>query len=366
MTSCSVLHVNTERGLRGGEIQTLLLARGLQGRGHRCHLAVSPGSPLEAKGREEGLEVFPLACRGEFDLAAVVRLAGLLRRVAPDLVHYHTSHAITLGTLASLFAGRRKAVATRRVSFPLDRNPLARIKYRLRLDRIIAVSEGIREILAASGVPRDRVTVIPSAVDLRRFAPPPDREACRRELGYSPEDFVVGSIGHLAAHKGHEILVEAASRLAPANPALRFLLVGRGEREADLRRRIAAAGLGGRFSLSGFREEVAPLLAALDLLALPSLSGEGSPAVLKEAMACGVPVVASDISGVREIVRPDMEGLLVSPGDPGALAEAILFFAADRGRGAEFGRRGRDRSGLFGADRMVERTESLYRDLLAT
>jgi glycosyltransferase involved in cell wall biosynthesis len=132
-----------------------------------------------------------------------------------------------------------------------------------------------------------------------------------------------------------------------------------------LRSRIAAAGLGERFRLGGFRDDVASVLAALDLLAFPSLSGEGSPAVLKEAMACGVPVIASNISGVREVVRPEEEGILVPPGDPGALSGAILSLARNPNRCAELASRGRRRSLVFGVDRMVEQTEAVYSDLLS-
>ncbi len=364
MTSRTLLHLNTERGWRGGEVQTLLLARGLQARGHRCHLAVPPGSPLEERGLEEGLSVTPLPARGEMDPFAVARLARLIGRLRIDLLHYHTSHAVTLGTLASFLAGRRKAVASRRVSFPLDRNPLAKLKYTLRLDRIIAVSDGIRRILEAAGVPRDRVTVIPSAVDLRRFDPPRDREACRRELGLGESDFAVGAVGALAGHKGHRILVKAAERILASNPGFRFLIAGRGEEEAALRGLIAAAGMEGKFRLIGFRERVETFLPALDLFAFPSLSGEGSPAVLKEAMACGLPVVATEISGVREVVRPGEEGILVPPGDPEALAAGLMALAADGERRSELARRGRDRARVFSVELMVERTESLYREIL--
>jgi glycosyltransferase involved in cell wall biosynthesis len=363
MTALSLLHVNTERGWRGGEAQTLLLARGLEERGHRCRLAVVPGSPLERRARQEGIESAPLAARGELDPAAIAALARILRRFRPDLVHYHTSHAVTLGTLASFLAGRRAAVASRRVSFPLSRNPLARIKYTFRLDRVIAVSEGIRETLAAAGVPKERIRVIHSAADLRRFVPPRDRAACRRELGYAEDAFVVGCAGHLAEHKGHRILVEAAGRLSDS-PRMQFLLIGKGEEEAELRRQIAALGLDGKFRLAGFREDLESILPALDLFAFPSISGEGSPAVLKEAMACGLPVVASAISGVGEVVRQGSEGLLVPPGDPAALAQAILFFASDRRQGLEFGGRGRERSREFRPERMVEMTEKVYREVL--
>jgi len=366
MTSWDLLHINTERDWRGGEAQTLLLARGLKARGHHCWLAAPGGSPLEARAREMGLEVLSFSCRGEFDPRAIRRLALFLDAHSPRLIHYHTSHAITLGSLASFWAGRRIAVASRRVSFPLSRNPLARLKYTWRVDRVIAVSEGIREALLAAGVPGERVVVIPSAVDLERLEANADRPAGRRDLGVEEGEFLVGAVGHLAPHKGHATLVEAARRLVPRAPKFRFILTGKGEQEPDLRRQIEVAGLSTLFRLTGFRKEVAGILSALDVLAFPSLSGEGSPAVLKEAMACGVAVVASDISGVREIVRAGREGLLVPPGDPEALAEALLRLARDRELRVECARRGRERSLDFSVASLVERTEALYRDLLET
>jgi len=280
------------------------------------------------------------------------------------LIHYHTSHAITLGTLASVLGGRKPAVASRRVSFPLSRNPLARWKYTRRVDKIIAVSRGIQDQLTASGIPRERVTVIHSAVDLARFRELPTREQSREVLGYDAQVYLVGAIGHMAKHKGHAVLVDAARILATHRPSLRFLLAGSGELEEALRHRIAEWQLEGMFRLLGFNEDVSRLLPALDLLAFPSLSGEGSPAVLKEAMACGVPIVASHISGVEEVIRDGREGLLVPPGDPDALAEAILRFATNRSLGIEFGRRGREHACDFGVDRMVQSTEELYRNLL--
>ncbi|HMC82723.1 MAG TPA: glycosyltransferase [Candidatus Polarisedimenticolia bacterium] len=364
MTSWNLLHINTERDWRGGEYQTLLLAQGLRARGHRCWLAAPGGSPLEGRALEMGLEVLSFSCRGEFDLKAIRRLAHLLDAHSPRLLHYHTSHAITLGSLASLWAGRRLAVASRRVSFPLSRNPLARLKYTWRVDRVIAVSEAIRDALLSAGVPGERVAVIPSAVDLERLRATADRPAGRRDLGIGEGEFLVGALGHLAPHKGHAVLVEAARRVVAREPKFRFVLTGKGEEEADLRRQIEAAGLSSVFRLTGFRKEVAAILSALDVLAFPSLSGEGSPAVLKEAMACGVAVVASDISGVGEIIQTGREGLLVPSGDPEALAEALLRLARDRELRVECARRGRERSLDFSVTSLVDRTEALYQDLM--
>jgi glycosyltransferase involved in cell wall biosynthesis len=365
VTRWSILHFNTERDWRGGEAQTLLLAAGLARRGHACEIAAPGASPLAERARRAGIPVLPLDPRGEFDPRAALRLARRIAQTRPRVIHYHTSHAVTLGTLASYRAGRIRAVASRRVSFPLRRNPIARFKYTHRVDRILAVSEGIRATLLRAGIPPGRIAVIPSAVDLSRFASTPDPERARRGLGLPGDAFVVGSIGHLAPHKGHAVLVEAARRALAGNPRLRFLLVGRGEEEAALREAVARAGIAGAFQLAGFREEVADILPALDLLAFPSLAGEGSPAAPKEAMACGVPVVASRIQGVDEVIRDGVDGILVTPGDPDALAEAILRLAGDPGRRGEMGRKARARSREFGVEEMVDRTEEIYRRVLA-
>ncbi|MCI0566951.1 MAG: glycosyltransferase [Acidobacteria bacterium] len=364
MRPARLLQINTERGWRGGEVQTLLLSRGLMRRGHQCLIVAPPASLLATKARDAGVPVEPVPSRGEFDLVAVLAIARLLRRFRPDLIHYHTSHAITLGTLSSFASGRIPTVASRRVSFSLSRNPLAAWKYTHRVDRIIAVSEGIRRLLLSSGIPRERITVIHSAIDLDRFRQLPDRQDLRHKLGYAPQDFVVGSVGHLAEHKGHSVLVEAAGRLSAEPHSLRYLIVGRGERQEAVRRKVQTLGLEKVFRLMGFSEEVADILPALDMFVFPSLSGEGSPAVLKEAMACGLPIVASAISGVEEVIHHGQEGLLVAPGDAVALSAAILMVASDRSLGIQCGRLGREAVRRYGVDQLVDQTESLYGELL--
>ncbi len=365
MSPLRVLHVNTEKGWRGGEAQTLLLARGLSERGHASLIAAAPGSRLEALGREAGLETASVEALGELDPAGAWRLARIWKRFRPDLLHYHTSHAITLGTAASYLVGRRPAVASRRVSFPLSRNPVARFKYTHRVDCILAVSGGIRDLLVRAGIPESRLRVVHSAIDLGRFRTLRSRSEVRRELGFSSTDFVVGTAGHLAPHKGHRVLVEAAARAA-SGARCRYLVAGTGECEAALTDAVRRLGLQDSFRFAGFLERVEEILPGLDLFAFPSLSGEGSPAALKEAMACGVPVVASRISGVEEVARDGMESLLVPPGDAAALAAAIDKFASDQKLCLDFGRRGRQRAREFGVDRMVEATEAAYLEVLGS
>src|SRR6185295_3616379 len=206
--------------------------------------------------RAAGLDAVALPMKGEFDPTSIFGIAGILRETPVDVVHYHTSHAVTLGTLATLIAGRRPAVLTRRVSFSLRRNPFARIKYTFRVDHLIAVADSVRWVMIAEGIAPDRVSVIHSGIDLSRFAAPADRPAVDRELGLPPDAFLVGCVGHLARHKGHGTLLDAVARLAGALPQLRLLMIGEGSERARLEARAAEPPLAGRVTFAGFRDDV--------------------------------------------------------------------------------------------------------------
>jgi L-malate glycosyltransferase len=361
----AILHLNTERTWRGGEAQTLFLADGLRRRGHDVLVVAPPASPLARRAAESGLPVEPLDARGEWDMGAARRLAAILRSGRCGLLHYHTAHAIGIGTLASLMAGRRPAVASRRVSFPLRGGPLGRLKYRFRVDRVIAVSEAIRRDLIARGLDADRVVTVHSGIDVTRFARG-DRSRFRASLattGWPADAPLVGTAGHLAAHKGIDHFLAAAALVAREDARVRFIIAGTGKEAADLRSRAATLGLQDRVLFAGFRDDMPDVLAGLDLFVLASHSGEGSPAVLKEAMAAGVPVAATALDGVGEIIEDARHGLLIPPGDAPALARAIRTLLEDVSLRARLVAEARRRAGEFSIDHMVERTEAVYRTL---
>lgn len=369
MTPKTILHLNTETGWRGGEAQTLRLAEGLAERGHRCLVAGPPQGDLLTRAAAAGLATAPLAARGEFDLVAARRLARILRDERVDLLHAHTAHAVTLGILAGLFQGQRPAlVAARRLSFPLRGSFLGRLKYGHRINRVIAVSEAIRRLLVRQGVDPLRVAVVHSGIDPGRFRHG-DRRRFRESLLPFLRDgadtaFLIGTVGHLAAHKGLDIFLSAAADAAREIPAARFLLIGRGEAEGSLRRAADRLGLGDRVVFLGFRDDMPDVFAGLDLFVLSSVSGEGSPAVLKEAMAAGTPLVATALDGLDEIVENARHGLLVPPGNAPALARAMVILAEDPELRARYSAAALTRVLAFTADRMVERTEEVYRSIL--
>lgn len=360
------LHLGTEPGWRGGEAQALFLAEGQKRRGRRSVVASPPGSALLLRASEAGIETAPFRARGEWDLAAARRLARLAHGVEAVLVHAHTAHAAALCLASRLFGLRARAVASRRVSFPLRPPLLGRAKYAYGVDRVIAVSEAIRRSLLAQGLPAGRVVTVHSGIDAVRFAQgtrEPARSALLRQGHFPPDAILVGTVGHLAAHKGMDRFLEAAAIAARSLPTARFVVVGEGKEEAALREQARRLGIEPRVLFAGFRRDLPDLYAALDLFALASLSGEGSPAVLKEAMAAGVPVVATSLDGVEEIIEDARHGLLTPPGDVAAMARALERLAQDAPLRARLTEEGRRRAADFSIERMVERTEAVYASL---
>ncbi len=363
------LHVNTERTWRGGEQQTLLLAAGLEARGLRSEIACQAGSPLAARARARGIVVHEIRMRGEFDLLAVKRLASILRAGEHDVVHMHTSHGHTLGVLASILARRGRRIVSRRVDFSIHRTRLKlnRFKYAHFVDRYVAISEAVRSALVADGVDPARIDVVPSGVDVldldRRKSAAESAGAAlalRERLSLRPGTAVVGHVGHLTWHKGQEHLVDAMKILAGNGRDAALVLVGEGEERAALESRIARLGLGDAARLVGFDAEPVPYFTLFDVFVMPSVM-EGLCTSVLDALALGVPVVASRAGGIPEIVSDGVNGLLVPPRDPAALAAAVERVLCDAGLGRSLVRSGRDTvARRFSADAMVEGTLRVY------
>jgi len=366
----TVLHLNTETGWRGGEAQTLRLADGLRRRGYHCLIAGPPHGELLGRAGAAGLATVPLRSRGEFDLGSARLLSRVLRAERVDLLHAHTAHAVTLATLATLFGRNRpRIVAARRLSFPLRSRFLGRIKYGFRVDRVIAVSDAIRRLLIRQGLDPGRVAVVHSGIDPERFrlgVRSRLRESLRGVFGEDADPpFLIGTAGHLAAHKGMEVFLSAAAEAGSELPEARFVVIGRGEAESSLRRAADRLGIAPRVAFAGFRDDMPDVFAGLDLFVLSSVSGEGSPAVLKEAMAAGTPLVATALDGIEEIVEDARHGLLVPPGNAPALARAMVILARDPQLRRLYSAAALRRVMDFTADRMVERTEEVYRSIEA-
>ena len=347
----------------GAAIQLRELAQQLACRGHEVVVATRPSEHWARCCRQEGLAHYGVPMTCEVDVASAWRLARILRAHRIDVVHAHKGKGRTLALMAGLLVRIPVLILNRGVSFPLDR--FQRLGYRTRrVTAIIAVCESIKRALVRSGVDGKKIEVIYSGTDTTRFHPGVDGGPVRRELGFTPDDFVITQIG-VRSWKGNDDVIDAMVWLAAAAPQARLLIVG--ARNPDsLYERVRRRRLNGHVRVIGYREDIPEILAASDCCVDASYAGLGLTGTLREALAVATPVVATDLEGNPELVTHGVTGLLVPPRRPDALARALLENIADRPRACARAMEGRRRvEAMFSTAVKVERTEALYRRLLA-
>lgn len=361
------LHINTERTWRGGEQQTLYLLRALRERRIKSHLACQPGSPMQKKALEAGVEVFPIAMRGEVDLPASLRIRKLITRYGYDIVHSHTSHAHTLAFFASLGCGTCRLV-TRRVDFSIFRNrflPINGIKYRFMADYYIAISHQIKQVMVKDGIAADRIFVVHSGIDLQRFARAAG-DHLAQEFDLRPDERVVINVAHLAGHKGQKYLVGAIPHVLAAIPNVRFFIIGKGELMSELQALSVSLGIGHALTFTGFRNDVGAFYKIADLFVMSSVQ-EGLGTAILDALALGKPVVAANSGGIPEIIRDGQTGRLVEAANPQALAKGIIEMLTNVEQARAMARRGQDEvKAKFSIDAMVENNLAVYNRLLTS
>ncbi len=355
----SFLLVDTEPVWRGGQDQLLTLLRGLLPRGHRVHLICQPDTLLEERAREAGATVHTVPIRSEIGPVAFFSILRVLARVRPEILAFNTPRPILLGNLASRIIAVKARIIFRRVNFPLRKNFVTRLKYNWGIDCIVTVSESIRQQLLIDGVSSNRIRTIYEGMDLSPFSL---REA--PALRKSGEPTVIGTVAHFSHEKGLQYLIEAASLIPDVHSRMRFVLVGDGQCRKNLEDQVRSCGLEECFHFAGFQKFPAPYLSSFDLFVLPSLS-EGLSSSILSAMAASLPVIATNVGGIPELILHEENGLLVPPADAVALAQAIQRLSNNPAEAFNMGRRGRQRAeSQFSLQRMIHQVESLCSSLL--
>lgn len=354
------LHIDTARTWRGGQNQVLLTVLGLRERHHRAALVAHPEGEL-IKRASEGHDLIPLAPRNELDLSAGWRLARVLKRSRPDVVHAHDPHGVAMASVALSIAKLSPApplIASRRVDFHIHGNSFSRWKYR-QVDCFVAASEAIRRMLVADGIPASKVVTVHEGVDVDRVAAVPGAQlhATFWLPSHAP---IVGNVAALVPHKGQRLLIDAASLVVREVPDARFVILGEGPLRPALERRIADHHLEKHVILGGFRPDALAMHKAFDVFVLSSVT-EGLGTSLLDAMASSKPIVATRTGGIPEVVVDGETGFLVEPHDSAGLAAAIVRLLDDVDLRDRMGRAGfaRVRS-KFSVARMVAETVSVY------
>jgi glycosyltransferase involved in cell wall biosynthesis len=229
---------------------------------------------------------------------------------------------------------------------------------------VIAVSDFIRQGAIRCGIPRSKIELIPDGIEIPQELPSTETRAkARARWGFAESEFLIGHLGAFTPEKGQGVALGAFQLLRERLPQARLLLAGEGPTLRDAEVTHICEALGDRVRLCGAIQNLAEFFPALDLFVMPSKSkGLGSSALM--AMSYGLPVVASRVGGLPEVIEEARTGWLIELGSPAALAQAILAAADDRARLKQWGLNGRERARQFSVDIMVERTEALYGRLL--
>ena len=312
-----------------------------------------------------GVDVSPVAMRAEVDPVAALRIRSLIRSHNFSLIHCHTSHAHTIAYLASVGTAVRRLV-TRRVDFSIYRHSflkLSRIKYRLMADYYIAISQKIKDVLVNDGIAEGRIFVVHSGIDPHRFRPATGGELTS-EFDIRQNQKVVINVAHLAGHKGQLYLVQAIPLVLAKLPETRFFIVGKGELMDELKAAAAQLGLKTELVMTGFREDVADFYRIADLFVMSSVQ-EGLGTAVLDALALGIPVVATRTGGLPEIIRDGETGRLVAPASPEALADGIVDMLIHADSAGQMARRGSERVLQdFSIDAMAAGNIEVYRRVL--
>lgn len=315
--------------------------------------------PLKAA----GIEVHCLGAWRIWQLASVGReLRGLLKARRPDVVQSFLFHANLVSRLAARQVGVRPVISGIRVAEPRRWHLWADRLTSSLVDRYVCVSHSVARFSATRArLPAEKLVVIPNAVDVDRF--PARQPIDRTTLGVKPGRRMVVCVGRLEHQKGVGWLIGSARAWLDQVPDGDLVLVGQGPDRHKLERRCEELGLAGRVQFAGWRSDVPEILAAAELLVLPS-KWEGMPNVVLEAMASRLPVVASDVEGVRELLGPSADEQTVTYGDADALAKKIVKLVSNKALAEELGSRNRHRAEQeFTYDRVVAAYQDLWESL---
>jgi len=372
-----ILYLASTKSQGGIERHSVDLAEALREQGADLQYACPSGSYLEAWCRERGIPTLPFHIRNSGDLGAAFRLAGLIRKQGIDIVHAHSRRDYVATVLGVALACRRtKLILHAHMIRPLGSPPhLSGKFFAWGADVVIAVSEAVRDrLMREHDLPPEFVRLIYNGITLADFASPGlqeallQREKTRRQWEIPEKAPVLGMVGRLDA-KGQSALLEVMPALCSQHPKLRLVLIGSEGQPGDnqkLTARAEAGGFADRMLLLGPRGDVAALLPTLDILVhLPH--DESFGLALAEAMAAGLPTVATGIGGCREVVRDGVTGLLVPPDDPDSLIKALLsLLNLEEGaaRRVNMGRNGRRVvEEEFTRERQVTLLQLLYQEL---
>lgn len=369
----NILQVINVRWFNAEAAYAYSLTKSLMKEGHRVIILGLPKSPVIEKARADGVPCYETGRLNSYNPVAIVKGLSSLKRLVDEeriaVINCHRSEGYPIVALAARSSKARPVlIRTRGDVRPVRSGPFNKLLYTRFADGVIASGEVIRKgLIERFGLSKDEIDVIYAAVDTQRFRPLDKFNDIRSELGVPSNSPLLALLGRIDEVKGHKYFIEAASLILKEHPSARFLIMAKemDEGAERLRVQVRNAQLEGKVFITGFREDIADVMASCDLGVVTSIGSEANCRVVLEWMAMEKPVVGTTVGVIPEVIRDGETGYLVPPKDSTAVAGAAAKLLMDRKRAAFFGKRGRELTeAVYNEELFIEKTLEVYRKAL--
>lgn len=372
MDKHTVLHIIGGGEIGGAEKHILNLLQGMDRSRFTPRLCCLFSEPFAQLAQEAGIDVDVIDMRSKYNVGAFQAMKNLLLRHRVDIVHTHGVRANLVGRLGARMAGIKPIVTTIHSVLEQDYPSFwARVTNQLMeqmtlgyVQQFVTVSEGLKADLVSKGISQDKITTIYNGIDFAQFKPRGQGEAWRQKLGIAPDKLVVGILARLHPVKGHQYFLEAADRIRHSCPNVHFLIVGSGLGKEQVLAQVERLNLQDQVTLTGFVDDIVGIYDLLDVLVISSLS-EGFGLTAVEAMAMQVPVVATNVGGLPEVIQDGVSGYLVPPANGPALAGKVLRLLSDNQLAQTIASSAFEwAESKFTVQAMIDQTQALYTKIL--
>ena len=352
-----ILHVDTGKEWRGGQRQALFLHDALRERGHDSRIVCNEKGVFKDRLTEN---YYSVRYRNELDFSFVRLILEIVDDFKPDIIHSHDAHALTPSLFVRMLRSKVRHVHTRRVDFSVNKGWLSVRKYRNRwLDRLVAISGAVKNILKNDGIPESKIDVIYDGV---YFPNSVDQEAVGRIRAEFNGKTIVGNLGNFADHKDHYTLIKAYDKICHKRNDTVLLLVGDGPLYQEIQGYVNSLSCKGSVIFTGFRTDVYELISAMDIFVITSKE-EGLCTTIIDAMHLKKPIVATRAGGIPELVKDGCNGYLSEVREFELIAQQIIELIDHQGKRFEFGKNGKNIALGFNVGRMTNAYVELYHQL---
>lgn len=361
----SILHTEASMGWGGQEIRILQEAVRFTKLGYRVLIACQEGSQIAKNAAISKLPLHIVRMRLPFDPPALVKFLQIIKSEKIDIIHTHSSKDSWIAGMAGRISGV-PVVRSRHLSTPVGQKWMTALVYRYFCDAIIASGKHIKEALTKdNGIDPEKIYSIAAGVDIKRYNTAISRDKVRNELQLRGSLPVVGMVAILRSWKGHRYLLEAVPKIVSIYPDAKFLIVGNGPQWDNLNKKVHDLRIGENVIMTNFRDDIPEIIAALDILVLPSIASEATSQVIPQALAMGKPVIAANVGGLPEIIEDGVTGLLVPPKDHEAISNAVIWMTEHREKAHEMAMKGKDKIlKNYTFQKMIEQTDDVYNQVL--